>query len=64
MGLREGKMEMVGNSFSFRPIFVSETPCRQAGGLSGMARLLWGVEGGEEFCIGHLVNARMITALG
>jgi hypothetical protein len=29
MGLRERKMEMVGNSFGSRPMFVSLTPCRQ-----------------------------------
>ncbi len=39
MGLREGKMEMAGNSFSSRPIFVSQTPYRQAVGLSRTARL-------------------------
>jgi hypothetical protein len=39
MGLRERKMEMAGNGFSSRPIFVSLTPCRQAVGLTRLPRL-------------------------
>jgi hypothetical protein len=51
MGLRERKMEMAGNSFSSRPIFVSQTPCRQAVGLTRLPRLPQGVEGGEDFVL-------------
>jgi hypothetical protein len=51
MGLREGKMEMVGNGFSSHPIFVSKTPCRQVVGLSRTTRLPLGVEEGEEFAL-------------
>jgi hypothetical protein len=39
MGLRERKMEMAGNGFSSHPIFVSQTPCRQAVGLTRLPRL-------------------------
>jgi hypothetical protein len=46
---------MAGNGFSSRTIFVSQTPCRQAVGLTRLPRSPEGVEGGEDFLLDALL---------